>query len=132
MYTHSQDQTLSQKHRAEWEASGVDFTIIDRNTWTIEDSTAVDQLLNRNTKNRWKHSDDLAPGWAVAGVNPKTGERTFKGAQFKPDKAPIDHRGKPLKYLSPSKTVISPLFLETADPEYWQRLLFEFTTPIVI
>lgn len=123
---------LSDKHREEWGKSAVCPTIYERNIWTITDSREVDQLLNRNTKSRWKHSDDLVPGWAVSGVNPKTGERTLKGAQFKPDKPLTDDKGKVLKYLSPAKQVLSPLFLETSDPEFWQRLLFEFTTPIVI
>ncbi len=126
-------QNLNNSHRQEWEASGVCSNIITRNVWTIEDSTEVDQLLNRNTDRRWKHSDELVPGWAVAGVNPKTGERSFKGAQFKPDKAPIDpETQKPRKYFSPSRSPLSPLFLEMPDSDYWSKLLFDFTTPIVL
>lgn len=124
---------LCPKHLAEWEASGVNQDIIERNVWSITDPREVDQLLNRNTDRRWKHSEELVPGWAVAGVNPKTGERTFKGAQYKPDKAPIDpETQKPRKYFSPSRVTLSPLFLEMPDNEYWSKLLFNFTIPIVL
>lgn len=136
----TQPQTLSSingniipRHWDEWVASGVDPEIIRRNVWSIEDPRDVDALLNRNTKRKWKHSDELVPGWAVGGVDPKTGERTFKGAQYKPDTAPLDpETQKPRKYFSPSRVSLSPLFLEMEDPDYWQKLLFDFTTPIVL
>lgn len=125
--------TLNTAHLQEWEQSSVARDIIDRNVWTITDAREVDQLLNRNSQSRWKHSDELVPGWAVAGVNPKTGERTFKAAQFKPDRAPIDPQTqKPRKYFSPSKVTLSPLFLEMEDSDYWSKLLFDFTRPIVL
>lgn len=126
-------QRLNSKHLQEWLDSGVNQSIIERNVWTIEDPHEIDRLLNRNTHSRWKHSVELAPGWAVAGVDPKTGERIFKGAQYKPDNAPIDpETKKPRKYFSPARLSLSPLFLETDDAEYWKKLLFNFTTPIVI
>lgn len=124
---------LHTRHFEEWKASGVSPEIIRRNVWSIDDPREVDQLLNRNSNSRWKHSDDLVPGWAVAGVSPKTGERTFKGAQFKPDKAPIDpETKKPRKYFSPSKVALSPLFLELEDSDYWSKLSLNFTQPIVL
>src|SRR6476469_3303367 len=136
----TQPQTLSSingainpKHWDEWIASAVDPKIISRNVWTIEDPRDVDQLLNRNNKRKWKHSEELVPGWAVGGVDPKTGERTFKGAQFKPDKAPIDpETQKPRKYINPTKVTVGPLFLEMEDPEYWAKLLLDFTMPIIV
>lgn len=125
--------TLEAKHRQEWEASAVCSEIIDRNVWSITDPREVDQLLNRNTKRKWKHSDDLAPGWAVAGIDPQTGERTYSAAQFKPDKAPLDPQtGKKRKYFSPSQSPLSPLFLEVEQINYWEKLLTDFTSPIVI
>lgn len=124
---------LSEDHLQEWEVAGVSRAIIDRNVWTITDPCDVDHLLNRNQSKRWKHSTELVPGWAVAGVNPKTGERTFKAAQFKPDTAPIDpETKKPRKYFSPSSAPLSPLFLEMEDSDYWSKLLFDFTTPIIL
>lgn len=130
---HATDTHLNQKHIEEWQASAVDIGIIERNVWRIDDPRELDQLLNRNTNRKWKHSEELVPGWAVAGVDPKTGERTFKGAQYKPDVAPIDpETKKPRKYFSPSRVALSPLFLEMEDPQYWQKLLFDFTTPIVL
>lgn len=124
---------LNRKHIEEWQASAVELDIIDRNVWSIEDARELDQLLNRNTDRRWKHSEDLVPGWAVAGVSPKTGERTFKGAQYKPDKPPIDpDTKKARKYLNPAKLAASPLFLEMADPDYWSKLLLDVTSPIVL
>jgi len=136
----TQPQTLSSinghiipPHWDEWIASAVDPGIISRNVWTIEDPREVDQLLNRNNKRKWKHSEELVPGWAVAGVDPKTGERTFKGVQFKPDKAPIDpETQKPRKYINPTKVTVGPLFLEMEDPEYWAKLLLDFTMPIIV
>ncbi|NJO73312.1 MAG: DUF3854 domain-containing protein [Leptolyngbyaceae cyanobacterium RM1_406_9] len=120
-------------HVQEWQASAVDPNIILRNVWRIEDSSELDQLLNRNSDRRWKHSNELVPGWAVAGVDPKTGERSFKSAQFKPDNPPIDpDTKKPRKYFNPSKTAASPLFLEMEAKDYWQRLMFDFTAPIVL
>ena len=107
---------LIESHRAEWLRSAVSAEIIDRNVWTIEDPRELDKLLNRNTDKKWKHSD-LVPGWAVAGVDPKTGERVYTGAQFKPDKPrpAMDSQGHPrldengdqrfVKYESPHITV---------------------------
>ncbi len=121
------------RHRAEWEASKIDPEICDRNFWTIEDPREVDKLLNRNTKTRWKHSDLLVPGWAVAGVDPLTGERIFSGVQFKPDKPLQDpDTGKFRKYISPSKQVLSPLFLEMADYDYWPKLKADTSQAIAI
>lgn len=110
--------TLFQPHLTEWENSHVSKEIIQRNVWSIDDPAEVDKLLNRNTKRKWKHSHELVPGWAVAGVDPVTGERTYRGAQFKPD-TPSVIDGKEFKYLSPSKQTLAPLFLEMEDPEYW-------------
>ncbi len=130
---HLQGLVIDPKHFKEWFDSGVDAGIIERNIRTITDARDVDHLLNRNTDRRWKHSDDLVPGWAVSGVDPKTGEKTFKGAQFKPDNPPIDpETQKARKYFSPSRQSLSPLFLDVPDPEFWQKLLLDFTTPIVL
>lgn len=121
------------RHLEEWRKSGVDDDIISRNVWSIDDSQECDKLLNRNTQSRWKNSDELVPGWAVAGVSPKSGERTYKGSQFKPDNPPLDPRTQKVrKYLSPSKTSLSPLFLQMSDPDYWQKLMFDFQQPFVI
>ena len=112
---------LHTRHREEWEASQVAAEIIERNVWTIEDPLEVDQILNRNTDKKWKHSTHLVPGWAVAGVYPLTGERIMNGVQFKPDEPPKNPKtGKALKYYSPSKQAISPLFLEMPQYSYWQ------------
>jgi len=83
---------LSEKHSQEWIASAVNPAIIQRNAWSISDPLEVDQLLNRNSDRRWKHSDELVPGWAVAGVDPKTGVRSQikcrdRSTSFAPDKA---------------------------------------------
>ena len=124
---------LHTRHREEWEASQVTAEIIDRNVWTIEDPLEVDQLLNRNTKRKWKHSDDLVPGWAVAGVDPLTSERTMRGVQFKPDAPPKDpETGKARKYYSPGKQSISPLFLEMVQTSYWQYVKDDVHRPIAI
>ncbi|MCS7032169.1 MAG: hypothetical protein NZL92_11660, partial [Gloeomargarita sp. SKYG116] len=63
---------LAERHHSEWKASGVDSRIIRANVWTVEDSRELDEILNRNTNQRWKHSDHLVPAWVVAGINPET------------------------------------------------------------
>ncbi|WOD37386.1 VapE domain-containing protein [Nodosilinea sp. E11] len=124
---------LMPEHRSEWEASAVLSDIIDRNVWSIDDPSDVDKLLNRNTDKRWKHSTDLAPGWAVAGVAPTTGERTFAGAQYKPDNPPLDpETKKPRKYFSPSRQALAPLFLEMEDRDYWPKLITDTSQAICI
>ncbi|TVQ23554.1 MAG: DUF3854 domain-containing protein [Leptolyngbya sp. DLM2.Bin15] len=128
---------LHARHRDEWLASGVDEAIIMSNVWTIEDPQQLDKLLNRNTKSRWKHSDDLVPGWAVAGCDPVTGEATLKGAQFKPDKPKLDpHTRKPRKYLSPSRQTLAPLFLTPGTKlgglSFWANVKEDKSQPLLI
>ncbi|MEL7354068.1 MAG: VapE domain-containing protein [Cyanobacteria bacterium J06560_5] len=124
---------LQPKHLKEWQDSAVSPEIIKRNVWSIDDSREADELLNRNTERKWKHSEGLVPGWAVAGVDPKEGERVYSGAQFKPDTPPPDPKtGKKRKYFSPSQDPLSPLFLEVEDVDYWRKLLTDFTSQIII
>jgi len=128
-----QSSTINPSHSQEWEKSAVSAEIIARNVSTVEDARELDRLLNRNNDRRWKHSEDLIPGWFVSGVDPKSGERTLKGAQYKPDKALIDPDShKPRKYFSPARLTLSPLFLEMSDHDYWSKLLFDVQAPIVI
>ena len=116
----TQELALHARHLAEWESSGVDRGIALANAWTIEDPQECDRLLNRNASRRWKHSVELVPGWAVAGVDPKTGERIYKGAQFKPDRPLTDPKTKKArKYISPSRQTLAPLFLDCDGPTYW-------------
>jgi predicted P-loop ATPase len=125
--------TLHAKHLDEWQASAVSPTIISRNVWSIDDAREVDELLNRNTERKWKHSEELVPGWGVCGVDPRTGERIYAAFQLKPDTSPIDPKtGKPRKYFSPSSTPLAPLFLEVEDEAYWQKLITDVTSPIII
>ncbi|WP_439637883.1 DUF3854 domain-containing protein, partial [Gloeomargarita lithophora] len=119
-------QSLADKHRQEWLNSKVSPDIISLNVWTIEDARDADGLLNRNTGRRWQHSDHLVPGWAVAGVNPQTGERCYRGAQFKPNNPPPrrDDQGLPIpgkfqKYLAASGELSEPLFLDNGVTGYW-------------
>jgi Domain of unknown function (DUF3854)/D5 N terminal like len=111
-YELSPIKSLEVRHYEELKASGITDEIIEQNFWTIADGAELDRLLNRNSDRRWKHSD-LAPGWAVAGIDPKTGERLFKGAQFKPDQPRLRDE-KPVKYESISGVELSPLFLDGA------------------
>jgi len=131
-------QRLDNRHFQEWLDSGVSPEIIYRNVWTIEDPWEVDRLLNRNTGRRWKHSDHLVPGWAVAGVDPQTGERCYRGAQFKPDNPPPCRDdngnikpGKFQKYLAASGESSEPLFLDNGVTGYWPSVL-KNNTPIHI
>ena len=111
--------SIEQRHIQEWQASRIPQSIIDRNFRTYTDPREVDQLLNFNTERKWKHSVSLVPGWGVSGVDPKTGDRWLKGAQFKPDTPITDFKsGKERKYLSPYKQTLSPLFLEVEDSHH--------------
>lgn len=124
---------LAPEHQAEWALSGVDEEIIKRNVWSITDTTDVDKLLRRSSDKRWKNSAELGPGWAVAGVSPSNGDRTFAGAQFKPNTPPIDpETKKPRKYFSPSRQALAPLFLEMEDAEYWSKLITDTSAAIAI
>lgn len=98
---------LNETHAQEWAKSGVDISIIERNVWTIEDSTELDQLLNRNTDRRWKHSDELVPGWAVAGVDPRSGETNLQGStvQTRPA-ADRPRHAETSKILQPVKDLV--------------------------
>lgn len=126
---------VEQAHQDEWNASGIPQSIIDRNFQTIIDPREVDELLNRNTDKdkRWKHSEALTPGWAVTGVDPRTGERWHNGAQYKPNEPIQDPKtGKSRKYLSPSKQSLAPLFLEVDDHAYWPKLIENIHHPIIL
>jgi putative DNA primase/helicase len=125
-------QNLNPTHYTEIvEGSGVSEAIAALNFRTIEDPRDADQLLNRNTKTRWKHSGHLVPAWAVAGIDPKTGETFGQGAQLKPD-IPIEVNGKPQKYIGCSGEPSEPLFLDTGDPEYWPKVLSDRNVPLFI
>jgi len=132
-------RSLDRRHLEEWLKSAVSPEIIRLNVWTIDDARDVDELLNRNTERRWKHSGHLAPGWAVAGVDPRTGERWYRGAQFKPDNPPPcrDENGniKPgkfQKYLAASGEPSEPIFLDNGVPGYWRGVLENPGIPIHI
>jgi Domain of unknown function (DUF3854) len=125
-------QILNDSHRAEIvEGSGVSEAIASLNFWSITDASEADQLLSRNAKKRWQHSDNLAPAWAVAGIDPNTGERWLQGVQVKPD-TPVERDGKPQKYLSASGYETAPLFLENGEPDSWQKVLGDRSIPLFI
>lgn len=121
---------LYPQHRAEWLDSCVSPELIDLNVWTIEDAAEADELLNKNTDRRWRHSA-IVPGWAVAGISLKTGDRTFEGAQFKPD-SPVVVGERVLKYLSAAGEDSAPLFLDTPNPRYWADIAADVTRQIVL
>lgn len=127
---------LYDTHRQEWLDSCVSPELIDLNVWTIEDSTELDEFLNRNTKTRWKHCDSLVPGWAVAGIFVDTGEQIFEGGQFKPDVPPTVTKGdgseRQLKYINSSGEESQPLFLGTPNPRYWVDILEDRHRPLIL
>ena len=117
----------------EWRLSGVDDAITLLNCWEPESAHELEKLLNRSSRSKKSSVDDLLPGWCVGGVCPRTGERTVKGAQFKPSKPVIDPTTqKKRKYLNPSGIGTAPLFLELPDKEFWQRLRTTINSPIVL
>lgn len=121
-------------HFEEWVTdSGVNETITTLNLKSMSIPEEIDELLDRNTKNRWaswKHG----AGWAVMGVDYITGERIYEGAQFKPDN-PVQRceHGKPKfkkdgspdlqKYFNVLGEETAPLFLDTGKPGYWLAIL---------
>ena len=107
----SNQATTEARHLQEWNASCIPTSIIERNFRSYFDPREVDQLLNFNSERKWKHSEHLVPGWGVSGVDPKSGERCFKGAQYKPDHPLKDPKtNRPRKYISPLQTnPIAPL-----------------------
>lgn len=107
-------------HLKEWtQGSGVSDRITRLNVESLELDHEIDEFLNRNTKSRWKSTDWGTGGWTVCGVNPKTGDHTYFGGQFKPDK-PADPK---LKYLGISQSEANPLFLATGDKDYWKNII---------
>ena len=121
---------LYDSHRQEWLDSCVSSELIALNVWTIEDSAEADELLNKNTNRRWRHSD-IVPGWAVAGISLSSGDRTYQGAQFKPD-TPVTIGERTLKYLSASGEDSAPLLLDTPKATYWQDITKDATRQIIL
>jgi predicted P-loop ATPase len=123
---------IDQHHYEEFLASAIKPSIIEKNFRTIHDSREVDRLLNRNAKRRTKHSDHLVPAWAVTGLDPLGWERTEDGAQIKPDTPELDEKGKPKKYVGATGYDAAPLFLETDDIEYWEKVFKTVSIPLFI
>jgi predicted P-loop ATPase len=114
-------------HLKEWtQGSGVSPRITRLNVQSLELDHEIDELLNRNTKSRWKSTDWGEGGWFVSGVDPKTGADILTGGQFKPDK-PVGDR----KYLGINDSPAIPLFLGTGEKHYWKNVI-EDKSPIII
>ncbi|HYW21548.1 MAG TPA: VapE domain-containing protein [Nodularia sp. (in: cyanobacteria)] len=125
-------ELLSENHYQEWVNSSVSDSIIRLNLRTISDPRELDKILGRNTKRRWKHSEELVPAWVASGIDPLTDEPTLQGAQVKPDTPRLDENGKPLKYESASGMETAPLFLRTGLENYWSLVLSNKTQKIII
>jgi predicted P-loop ATPase len=124
--------SIDTHHFNEWKDSAVIDKIIRLNIRTIYDSREVDKILNRNTKSRRKHSDNLVPAWCVSGVDPLTGENTLEGVQVKPDTPLIDKKNKVQKYLNASDVNAAPLFLNTGIENYWLSIIEDKSQPVII
>lgn len=130
-------------HFEEWTiGSGVSPRITNLNVRSLSIPEEIDELLNRNTKNRWL-CWEYGPGWSVTGVNPETGNLVYDGAQFKPDTPVHRHEdgipkfkkdGSPdyQKYFSASKCETEPLFLDTGESEYWPGIIADITKRLII
>ena len=115
-------------HLKEWvQGSGVSDKITRLNVESLELDHEIDDLLNRNTKSRWKSTDWGEGGWFVSGIEPKTGNQTYVGGQFKPDKP----TGTGQKYLGISDSAANPLFLNTGEKDYWKNVIDD-KSPIII
>ena len=124
--------SIDQNHWEEWIKSSVNSTITSLNMSSFEDSVEVDKLLNRNNKSRWKHSDNLVPGWAVTGLDPLTDEPTLLGVQFKPDGKVLDKNGKHQKYINASQYNATPLFLRTGIDNFWRDIIEDKAIPVLL
>ncbi|WP_089129129.1 VapE domain-containing protein [Tolypothrix sp. NIES-4075] len=129
--TTNRPDSIDISHWEEWIKSGVDEKIISLNVQSIHDSQELDKILNRNNKNRRKHSDNLIPAWCVSGINPQSWEKTLEGVQVKSDNPPIIN-GKPQKYLNSSGYGTSPLFLDLGIPDYWLNTIEDKSIPNII
>ncbi|MBL1199897.1 MAG: DUF3854 domain-containing protein [Nostoc sp. GBBB01] len=123
---------IASHHWEDWQSSAVSEKIISCNVRTLTDPREVDKALNRNTKSRHKHSNNLIPCWMVSGIDPLTGENTLEGVQIKPDVSPVGKDGRLQKYLGASDSGASPLFLNNGIEGYWQEILADKSIPIVI
>ena len=130
--TTTRPEYIDQKHWDEWvKDSRVSPDITARNVKSIHDPREIDELLNRNSKKRWKHSEELVPGWAVSGVNPFDSEGTYLGCQFKPNNPQKDPKsGKTQKYLMPTGDDAHPLFLEMEDVDFWLKVKSDTSIPV--
>ena len=120
------------RHHEEWVKSGNIEIIISRNVRSINYPREVDRVLDRNTKRKWKHSNDLVPCWQVSGLDPFTGERTLLGTQVKPDTLIFTKEGKPQKYLGASGYGTYPLFLDNGIEGYWKGIIDDKSQPVII
>lgn len=135
---------ISQNHWDELMTSAISPEIASLNFQTVHDPREVDRLLNRNSKSKWKHSEDLVPGWAVIGIDPETSEQTLLGVQFKSDNPRVrtDRQGNPeynadgsfrfRKYESAFDYPATLLTLDTGDTGYWQQVLSDRLIPLLI
>ena len=134
---------IKQKHFDEWVVgSGVSELITSLNVRSLDDPREIDELLNRNTNQRWSHWEH-GSGWAVLGIDAKGWEKTYEGAQFKPDnlvqrfengKPKFKRDGSPdyQKYFSASDCQTAPLFLDTGIADYWPGILNDGTRRLLI
>lgn len=130
--TNASVNSIASHHWQDWQKSAVSDHIITRNVRTIYDARELDQILNRNSKKRWKHSGSLVPAWYASGVDPLTDEPTLQGVQVKPDNAPIGTDGRIQKYLSAKDFESSPLFLNTGIEGYWKSIIDDILKAIII
>ena len=112
--------------------SAVSELIASLNFRTIHDSRKIDEILQLNVNQRWKHSDYLAPGWAASGLDPKTEEPTLLGVQYKPDTPPTTADGKIIKYMGAAGEPTQPTFLDNGIPKYWPQVLALLSTAIFL
>ncbi|MGB6301553.1 MAG: VapE domain-containing protein [Rivularia sp. (in: cyanobacteria)] len=122
---------IATNHWQEWVESGVKPSIIAANIYTELDARELDEVLNRNNRRKWKHSDKLVPAWIVRGIDPESGELSLLGVQAKPDNPDIKN-GRNQKYLGANDYGSSPLFLKVDDYDYWLKIIRDLGIPIII
>lgn len=121
---------INPRHWEEWiYGSKVSEGITELAIRTLDDPDEIREFIG------WKQWT-YGIGYAIEGVDPRTGQKDRLGRQFKPDNPPTfedkatGRKGKPLKYISPKGEPTNPLFLAIPnDPDYWPSLLSAIETP---
>lgn len=110
--------------------SAIDPRIAEMNWRTITDPEQLVKLLNlgKGSRQDIQAAELMIPGWAVRGISPSTGEKSYDGLQYKFRNPPakLDGDGRPIpgrytKYRSASDIPTTTLFLRHWEDHFWEH-----------